>query len=235
MKINARQNEIRWGWVVAVLVGWFLLVAAIILPVLDKRSSREIFVFDSNGNPVSRARLTFRNNSRWFPKYTIFTDDKGMSHDRYASRIAANIVGEYALQYVGVNTKRNWWVFSTRGTQTFIVKDDTGRPLPNVDVYLLHPTAPHQRNSRNIRPSDALANRIYRTDQQGVIPLSDIALAQRFQPEMADGPDAVQSVHVTTGKDWVHYEVHVASSLGQSRQVALGRRCQRSVDDSGTI
>lgn len=208
MITTAPQSKIRWGLIVAVLVSCFLLLAAIILPVLGTRSSLEIFVFDSNGTPVPGARLTFRNNSRWFPRYSIVTDDKGVSQDRHAARIAANVVGEYALQYAGVNTKRNWWVFSTRGTQTFTVRDESGHPLPNVDVYLLYQVVAH--HPRNIQPSDALANKIYRTDQQGRITFSDIAVAQRFQPEMADGPDVVQSVHTTTVRDWVHYEVRVA-------------------------
>lgn len=201
-------RALRW-WDLGILAICVFTLLAVLFPVFAKpRRNRQIFVFDANGKPVPHARLTFRTSSGFAPNYMVTTDEFGRSYDRRATDIAQNVVGEYALQNVQRNTGRKDWVFSTRGTQAFVVRDEKGEILPDSVLYLSHPSRRYGGLSH--RPDQSLLQQSYHTDQNGSVTFPNIGLSQRFEPSIEDKRYVVESVRITTGKDWVNYDVRVA-------------------------
>jgi protocatechuate 3,4-dioxygenase beta subunit len=212
MKITSqyrgRALVLRWQDTAILAICSFVL-AAVLFPVFAKpNTSRQIFVFDESGKPVPHARLTFRTGNRFLPYYVVPTDKFGHSYDRRGTDLAPNVVGEYALQTTQRNTGWKAWVFSPRGTQTFIVRDEKGAPLPDVPIRLSHPS--HRYGGLRHNPDHSLVYRTYRTDQQGRITFPNVGLAQRFEPSIEDEHYVVKSVRITTGSDEVKYDVQVS-------------------------
>lgn len=212
MKITSQYpnygRNLRWQDAAILAVCLFTL-AAVLFPVFAKPGhSRQIFVFDEKGKPVPHARLTFRTGDRFFPNYVVTTDTFGHSVDRRGAELAQSVVGEYALQSAHRDTDSKTWVFSTRGTQTFAVREEKGTALPDVSVRLSHPS--HRHGGLRHNPDNSLLNRTYRTDQHGRIAFPNVGLAQRFEPSVEDQRYVVKSVRITTGSGEVEYDVRVS-------------------------
>lgn len=202
----------RWEIIALALVALFLV--SVLYPVYGYHYFvPRIFVYDANGTPVPFARLSFKSANRGLNYFTI-TDRKGESRDHIAYQLAETVSGPYKFQTIEWNSKSpKIWVISTRGTLTYSVRDAEGHPMPNFPIYLLRPPGGlYQKHFRSVRPSESLTNKIFHTDQNGTVSFPGVALAQRPEPYAGDERYAVKSINVTTGKDWVHYEVHLAKS-----------------------
>ncbi|MBC8142295.1 MAG: carboxypeptidase regulatory-like domain-containing protein [Armatimonadetes bacterium] len=188
------------------LVTLCAVAAAILYPVFALKSSRsrQTFVFDENGKPVPHARLAFAGASGKIQR-TITADEYGRSYDRAVSSLAGAVTGEYALQRINPNTGWTGYVFARRGTQVFTFRDEANQPMPDVPVILTYPA----KRTTASRPADSLTRANYHTNANGEIILSNIGLAQRFEPVVDDIRYSTEPPTVLVVGDRITYRVSV--------------------------
>lgn len=211
----------RIWWEAAALAGLVVFLLAILVPVYSKSIFiPRIHVYDANGDPVPFARLTFKTASG-LPNYVTITDGEGESRDRIAYRFAEAVTGNYKLQGIEWNSKSpKMWVISARGTQTYTFRDAEGRRMPNLPIHLGYPVSGlYRKHYRALRPSEDLLNQEFRTDANGTVAIPDVALAQRPEPYPVSGQYAVRSVRITSGANWVNYDVRVTGAACISGEV----------------
>lgn len=186
-----------------VLAGAFTLFA-VLFPVfarVDRRARGT--VLDANGFPLPGVTLRF-HDSAGHTLAADTTDDAGQfrQHDLH-TLVRNDIDGFVWTTYIPSSGNGGFFTFSPLGTQTFVVVDESGKPVPG--VYLVLAPDPQTWRTATVIPALFAV-----TDNQGIATLQNMPLVARFNIDCDSSRYFVQTIQRHVSNNSVRYDVTVA-------------------------